>query len=118
MDRLAHKINNAQLRKHRVRAKVSGHASRPRLSVFISNRHIVAQLIDDDKAVTLAYVTTAGKNEAGKSMSDKAAWVGSEIAKSAKAAKVTSVVFDRGSHIYHGRIKILADNARTNGLEF
>jgi large subunit ribosomal protein L18 len=118
MDRLTHKINNSALRKHRVRAKVSGTTVRPRLSVFISNRHIVAQLVDDTKASTLIYVTTVGSKEAGSSMSEKSAWVGAEIAKAAKTAKISTVVMDRGSHLYHGRIKILADNARTNGLEF
>ena len=118
MDRLTHKKNNAAQRKHRVRHNIHGIAKRPRLSVHISNLHIVAQLIDDDKAATLVYVSTVGKKEAGSKMTEKAAWVGEEIAKSAKAAKITSVVFDRGSHLYHGRIKILADNARSNGLEF
>jgi large subunit ribosomal protein L18 len=118
MDRLTHKNTNSVLRKHRVRAKVSGTTARPRLSVYISNKHFIAQIVDDTKASTLAYVTTVGEKAAGKSMSDKAAWTGAEIAKAAKAVKVSAVVFDRGSHIYHGRIKILADNARTNGLEF
>ncbi|HUD81767.1 MAG TPA: 50S ribosomal protein L18 [Patescibacteria group bacterium] len=118
MNRLTHKIKNAELRRNRVRAKVSGTAKRPRLSVHISNRHIIGQLINDETASTLVYVSTVGKKEVPAKMTEKAAWVGAEVAKAAKAAKISSVVFDRGSHLYHGRIKILADNARTNGLEF
>jgi large subunit ribosomal protein L18 len=119
MNKLAHKLQNQHLRKGRVRARIStGTAVRPRLSVFISNQHITAQLINDETHATLAYVSTVGKKAATGSMTERAIWVGEEIAKKAKAAKVTTVVFDRGSRIYHGRVKALADAARKTGLEF
>jgi len=118
MNKLAHKLLNRALRKNRVRATVSGTTERPRLSVRISNRHITAQVIDDTKHKTVAYVSTVGSKSAKGSMTERAEWVGTEIAKKAKAGKVAAVVFDRGAHIYHGRVKALADAARKAGLEF
>ncbi len=118
MDKLAHKLQNRQLRARRVRAKVSGTTERPRLSVNISNRHIVAQLIDDSTHTTVAYVTTVGGKTTAGTMTERAEKIGTEIAKKAKAAKVNTVVFDRGSRLYHGRIQALADAARKAGLEF
>ncbi|MBQ6571036.1 50S ribosomal protein L18 [Candidatus Saccharibacteria bacterium] len=104
-------------RANRTRAKIHGTASRPRLSVHISNLHITAQLIDDDKGLTLAYATTVGQKMTG-SKSEKAAKIGTEIAKEAKKKKITTVVFDRGSKLYAGRMSALADAARKEGLEF
>lgn len=118
MDKLAHKLQNRVLRARRVRAKVSGTAERPRLSVNISNRHIIAQLIDDTAHKTIAYVSTVGTKTAKGTMVERAEWVGTEIAKKAKAAKINAVVFDRGSRLYHGRMQALADAARKSGLEF
>jgi large subunit ribosomal protein L18 len=118
MKKLAHKLLNRALRKNRVRAVVSGTTERPRLSVRISNRHITAQVIDDTTHKTVAFVSTVGAKSAKGSMIERAEWVGTEIAKKAKAGKVAAVVFDRGAHIYHGRIKALADAARKAGLEF
>ncbi len=118
MNSLMHKIRNQWQRKHRVRSTVSGTADRPRLSVFISNKNITAQVIDDEKGKTLAYVSTVGSKVAKGSMTERAAWVGEEVAKKAKAAKVKKVVFDRGGHIYHGRVAALATAARNAGLEF
>ncbi|HUS26512.1 MAG TPA: 50S ribosomal protein L18 [Nevskiaceae bacterium] len=118
MNNLAHKLRNMQLRKNRVRSTVTGTTERPRLSVHISNRHIVAQVVDDTKHATIAYVSTVGTKTAKGSMTERAAWVGEEIAKKAKAAKVKAVVFDRGSHLYHGRVSALATAARKAGLEF
>ncbi len=108
---------NKVFRAKRTRAKIHGTAEKPRLSVFVSNRHIVAQVIDDDKGITLAYATTVGANAKG-SMTEKAALVGAEIAKQAKAKKISRVVFDRGSKLYAGRMSALADAARKEGLEF
>lgn len=118
MDRLTHKSVKQKLRKTRVRARINGTAERPRLSVHISNQHVMAQLIDDSASQTLAYVSTVGKKSVKGNRSEQAAWVGSEIAKQAKAKKIKSVVFDRGSKLYHGRVKALADAARNEGLEF
>lgn len=118
MNSLAHKLHNRVLRKKRIRSVVSGTAVRPRLSVFISNSHITAQLIDDTAHKTLAYVTTVGNKAAKGTMTEKAAIVGTEIAKQAKTAKIKTVVFDRGGKIYHGRVAALADAARKEGLEF
>lgn len=118
MDRLTHKLHNRSLRQKRVRSTVSGTAERPRLSVHVSNMHITAQIIDDVAKKTLVYVTTVGDKAAKGTMSEKAAAVGTEVAKKAKAAKITSVVFDRGSKLYHGRVKALADAVRNGGLEF
>jgi large subunit ribosomal protein L18 len=113
-----HKLQNRWQRKNRVRSTVSGTPERPRLSVHISNRHITAQVIDDTTHKTLVYVTTVASKNAGGSMMERAAWVGEEVAKKAKAAKVKQVVFDRGGHQYHGRVQVLADSARKAGLEF
>ena len=107
----------AEFRANRTRAKIHGTAERPRLSVNISNLHVTAQIIDDDKGVTLAYATTVGSKQKG-SKTELATFVGSEIAKKAKKAKIEKVVFDRGSHLYAGRLAALADAARKEGLEF
>ncbi len=115
---LARKLQSRVQRKGRIRAVVSGTAERPRLSVFISNTHITAQVIDDSAHKTLAYVSTVGNKTATGTMTDKAISIGTEIAKLAKAAKITKVVFDRGGKLYHGRVAALANAARENGLEF
>ena len=107
----------AIFRKNRTRAKIHGTAQRPRLSAHISNVHIIAQIINDDKGTTLAYVTTVGSKVTGTKTA-KAAFVGTEIAKKAKKAKITTVVFDRGSRLYAGRMSALAEAARKEGLEF
>ena len=108
---------NKVFRANRTRAKIHGTAERPRLSVHFSNLHITAQIIDDDKKVTLAYATTVGTKMTG-TKTEKAAKIGEEIAKKAKAKKVRKVVFDRGSKLYAGRMAALADAARKEGLEF
>ena len=118
MNSLAHKLRNRTQRKKRIRSVVSGTAERPRLSVFISNQHITAQLIDDVNKKTIAYVTTVGNKTARGTMTEKAALIGDEIGKLAKAAKIKAVVFDRGGKLYHGRVAALADAARKTGLEF
>ena len=90
------------------------------MSVRITNRHITAQLIDDVAGVTLSYVSTAAKTTTGPkgTMTEKAVWVGEQIADLATKKKIKSVVFDRGSKIYHGRLHALAEAARGKGLEF
>jgi len=115
---ISKKLQNLARRKHRVRAVVSGTTERPRLTVHISNRHVTAQIIDDTKHKTIAYATTVGQKKANGTLTDKAIWVGEEIAKKAKVGKITRVVFDRNGRLYHGRIKALADAARAGGLEF
>lgn len=118
MNRLINKLHNRQLRKNRIRATVSGTTERPRLTIHVSNHHVSAQLIDDTKHHTIAAISTVGKSTLKGSMTEKAAWVGSEIANKAKKLKVKQVVFDRNGKLYHGRVKALADAAREQGLEF
>jgi large subunit ribosomal protein L18 len=118
MDKLKLKLHNRAQRSHRIRATVSGTSERPRLSVTISNLHVSAQIINDEAHTTLAAVSTVGQKAVTGTMTDKAAWVGAEIAKKAKTAKVSKVVFDRNGKLYHGRIKALAEAAREKGLEF
>ena len=107
----------SEFRANRTRAKIHGTTERPRLTVHFSNLHITAQIIDDDKKTTLAYATTVGAKMTG-TKTEKAAKIGEEIAKKAKAKKVKKVVFDRGSKLYAGRMSALADAARKEGLEF
>lgn len=110
--------HSALLRRHRrIRASVKGTAERPRLSVFRSVKHISAQLIDDRAKKTLVAVTETEAKVKG-TKTERAVAVGKLIATKAKAAKITAVVFDRGGHRYHGRIKALADAARAEGLTF
>lgn len=118
MNTLAHKLHNRSQRAKRVRSKFTGTPEQPRLSVHMSNRHIIAQVIDDTTHSTLAYVSTVTPKAAKGTMSERAAWVGTEIAKKAQAKKVKRVVFDRGGHLYHGRVSQLATAARAAGLEF
>jgi large subunit ribosomal protein L18 len=110
--KVAHRI----ARHRRIRAKVKGTATMPRLAVFRSNRFIVAQIIDDEKGVTLC---SAGdlKEKKGTKI-ERASAVGKAIADAAKGKKVTAVVFDRGGFLYTGRVKALADAAREAGLTF
>ena len=122
MTAIAHARRESRLRRHRrVRKKVHGTAARPRLAVFRSNKHLVAQVIDDDAGLTLAAASTteADQRAAGSGGSvDAASRIGTLIAERAKAAGVHKVVFDRGGFIYHGRIAALAAAAREAGLEF
>lgn len=112
--------NQKRLRRHkRVRGKISGTNSRPRLNVFRSTSNIYAQLIDDVKGVTLASASTLDKELNGYGGNKEAAKkVGNLIAKRALEKGITEVVFDRGGYIFHGRVKELADGAREAGLKF
>ncbi len=112
------KNRSRERRAARVRGKVRGTAARPRLSVFRSNRAIWAQVIDDSMGRTLASASSVHVTEKGLSKKDQAAKVGELLAERAKAAGIERVVFDRGSYLYHGRVKALADGARQGGLDF
>jgi len=90
---------------------------KPRLSVHRTGRHIYAQLIDDAAGRTIAAASTLGEKSSGANV-DAAAKVGKTVAEAARKAGVTSVVFDRGGYLFHGRVKALADAAREGGLEF
>lgn len=118
MSKLALKLQNAKQRQKRIRATVVGTPERPRLAVKVTNTHVTAQIIDDSAHKTLVYATTVGKKSLKGTMTEKAAAIGEEIAKAAKAAKIKKVVFDRGGKLYHGRVAALADAARKAGLEF
>jgi large subunit ribosomal protein L18 len=122
MSQISNARRESRLRRHRrVRKKIHGTAARPRLAVFRSNKHIVAQLVDDDTGRTLAAASTneAEQRAAGAgSTVDAAGRIGTLIAERAKAAGIDQVVFDRGGFIYHGRIAALAAAARDAGLEF
>ena len=105
----------SRIRRHaRVRKKINGDAQRPRLAVYRSNRHIYAQLIDDDAARTLA--TASDREVSGGSKTDAAKAVGELLAERAKQAGIERAVFDRGGRLYHGRVAALADAAREGGL--
>ena len=103
-----------RVRHDRVRAVVEGTAARPRLAVYRSNKHISAQIIDDEKQVTFE----SGNKFANGSNIEAAQKVGEMVAKKALEAGITTVVFDRGGFLFHGRVKALADAAREAGLKF
>jgi large subunit ribosomal protein L18 len=105
-------------RRRRVRAKIHGTAERPRISVFRSNRGIFAQLIDDDAGRTLAAVQWTEPELRSLKPTEQATRVGALLAERAKAAGITTAVFDRGGYQYHGRVAALAEAAREGGLEF
>jgi large subunit ribosomal protein L18 len=115
------KLSLFDRRRRRVRSALRARsAGKPRLSVHRSGRHIYAQVIDDSAGKTLAAASTLDKDLKGKTgaTKDGAAAVGKSIAERAKNAGVSSVVFDRGGFLFHGRVKALADAAREGGLEF
>jgi large subunit ribosomal protein L18 len=114
------KAKRAQRRRFRVRKALYGTPEQPRLSVFRSNLHISAQLIDDLNGVTLAAATSAGKASGLKHGGNTAAasTVGQKLAEAAKAKGISKAAFDRGHYRYHGRVKALADAAREGGLQF
>ncbi|MDI9550113.1 MAG: 50S ribosomal protein L18 [Candidatus Cryptobacteroides sp.] len=118
-------LNKIERRKRihfRIRKRVSGTAQRPRLVVFRSNKQIYAQVIDDDRRVTLVAAASNDKELAaeckGKNGVDAAALVGKALAERAKEKGITTVAFDRGGYLYHGRVKSLAEAAREGGLVF
>lgn len=117
---MANILTKNQKRRFRIRKVVKGAATRPRLSVFRSNSDIYAQLIDDTKGLTLASASSRDKDiKAQKgTKSEISKLVGGAIARKAAELSITSIVFDRGGKLYHGRIKALAEGAREGGLQF
>lgn len=114
------KVIRRQKLRWRIRAKVTGTAQKPRLSVFRSNTDIYAQLIDDATGTTLASANSRQKDVAavGGTKTEKSMNVGKTIAQKATALGITTCVFDRGGYLYHGRVKAVAEGAREGGLKF
>lgn len=111
--------NDIRLKRHRrVRSKISGTETMPRLNVFRSSKHISVQIIDDVNGKTLVSASSLEMKLANGGNIEAAVTVGAEAAKRALALNIKNVKFDRGGYLYHGRIKALADSARENGLEF
>jgi large subunit ribosomal protein L18 len=107
--------------KKRIRKKITGTKEKPRLSVFRSNKHIYTQFINDNEGRTILSVSSLNKEIADKkniTKTEQAKLVGKLTAEKSKAAKISSVVFDRNGYLYHGRVKALADAAREGGLKF
>ncbi len=111
------KINRRAKIKRRIRKKISGTSTMPRLSVFRSNKQIYAQIIDDSCGKTLVSASSYNNNGAKGTKIEQAAFVGKEVAELAKKAGIETVVFDRNGYLYHGRVKSLADSAREGGLK-
>ena len=117
------KLEKRQRRHKRVRAKIRGTSVRPRLSVFRSNRHVIAQLIDDDAGKTLVFATdmeiATGKKKSakGETLRIRAEKIGRHLAEKSKKLKIEVVVFDRGGYAYHGIVKAVAEGARKGGLQ-
>ena len=122
MDIAAARLNGRQARHRRIRKKISGTNLRPRLAVFRSARHIYVQAIDDDQGNTLAFSSTLAIQKSLKKIysgnKDAAKAVGAEIAKKLLEKSISSVVFDRGGYVFHGRVQALAEGAREAGLKF
>ncbi len=122
MSDIAKARRQGRIRRHRrVRKKVHGTAARPRLAVYRSNKHISVQVIDDDAGATLAAASSVEADQrsiGGGGTVAAAARVGEMVAERAKAAGITTVVFDRGGFAYHGRVAAIAEAARHAGLEF
>ncbi len=122
MTTTAQKRHELRIRRHRrVRKKVHGTATRPRLAIYRSNKHLTAQVIDDDAGRTLASASTLEadfrKQQSGGNVAAATA-VGALVAERAKQAGISAVVFDRGGFLYHGRVAAIAEAARAAGLEF
>ncbi|MCA9713609.1 MAG: 50S ribosomal protein L18 [Myxococcales bacterium] len=116
------KQDTRERRKRGTRARISGSAQRPRLTVFRSCKHIYAQVVDDDTATSLAAASTLSKELAedlkGKTKLEKAKLVGAMVAKVCQEKGISKVVFDRNGYLYHGRIRGVAEGAREAGLDF
>ena len=118
--RTSTKTTRRQNIRYRIRAKISGNAQKPRLSIFRSNADIYVQLIDDQNAVTMAAASSRDKDILAQkgTKTEKSKLVGQAIARKAKELGIETVVFDRGGNLYHGRVKAVADGAREGGLQF
>ena len=112
------KTEKRERRHAKIRSKVSGTAEKPRLSVFRSNKYVYAQLIDDEKGHTLAFLSSQKLASKKGGMLERAREVGKDLAKIAKSKKIEKVVFDRGGFLYKGKIKAIAEGAREGGLVF
>jgi large subunit ribosomal protein L18 len=122
MSNYSEQRREGRIRRHRrVRKKIHGTAARPRLAVFRSNKHMTLQIIDDDAGRTIASASSTEADQralGGTATVEAARRLGTLVAERAKAAGVTSVVFDRGGFLYHGRVAAVAEAAREAGLEF
>ena len=103
---------------NRIRKRMEGSNTRPRLSVYRSNKQIYCQLIDDTTGTTLAHASSSDESISGGNKSELAAKVGELIGARAQALNISEVVFDRGGYLFHGRVKALAEGARSKGLKF
>ena len=114
------KLVQRQKIRYRIRKKIAGTASKPRLAIFRSNKDIYAQLIDDDKGFTLASASSRDKDIAAQktTKTEKSKLVGAAIARKAKELGIETIIFDRGGNLYHGRVKGVAEGAREGGLQF
>ena len=113
------RVRQRARRRRRIRKKIRGTAAQPRLSVFRSNLHIYAQIIDDDRGHTLAHASSRELDIKGSCKDVEAAKVvGKLLAERAAKAGIVTIAFDRGGHLYHGRVQALADGAREGGLKF
>ena len=122
MDIAATRLKGRQARHRRIRKKISGTDSRPRLVVFRSARHMYVQAIDDDNSITLACSSTLAIQKSLKKIysgnKEAAKAVGADIAKKLIEKSISSAVFDRGGYVFHGRVQALAEGAREAGLKF
>ena len=105
-------------RKLRIRKKISGTTERPRLSIFRSNEHVFAQVIDDTAGTTLASIGSFAKGKGDRANVERCTELGKQLAAKCKAKNITAVVFDKNGFMYHGRVKAFADGAREGGLSF
>lgn len=114
------RLSSKQKIRYRIRAKVSGTATRPRLSVFRSNTDLYLQLINDETGNTIAAASTKDKDIAAQkgTKTEKSKLAGAAIARKASEAGISAIVFDRGGNLYHGRVKAAAEGAREGGLQF
>lgn len=117
---MSNKLSSKQKIRFRIRAKISGTATRPRLSVFRSNTDLYLQLINDETGNTIVAASTKDKDIAAQkgTKTEKSKLAGAAIARKASEIGVTSIVFDRGGNLYHGRVKAAAEGAREGGLQF